>query len=126
MKRLLSPSQVVRSLSHRLWRLSRSLRNQLPFALHCSLGRLDQLAREGQRSQKEVHVELHRGWYEPLGLLSPLLSHGSYALHLLREQLHPAEEDTVDELQIAILEEQQIIHHRLVGLMKGYDNHIQK
>jgi hypothetical protein len=43
----------------RRFRLSRSLRSRLSFALHCSHGSLDQLAREGQRSQKEVHVELH-------------------------------------------------------------------
>ncbi len=105
MNRLLSPSQVgALALSPPLAAV-KSLRNQLSFALHCSHGSLDQLAREGQRSQKEVHVELYRGWYEPLGLLPPLLSHGSYALHLLRGQLHPAEEDAFGELQIAILEE---------------------
>jgi hypothetical protein len=41
-------------------RLPRSLLSLLLFALHHGYGSLDQLAREGQRSEEKAQVELHR------------------------------------------------------------------
>ncbi len=91
---------------------------------------LDQLTREGKRSQEEVHGDLYR-WWRPhilegtlllLDLRSPLLLSMLDARRLVCEEFHPAQQDVLGKPQIAVLPGYNTVCKDLTGLAQGSDH----